>query len=107
MYNDRKMPHLPSRKDKIERRLRQLGQNPNWLARKIDRPKQSVYQWIEGANPRDAEVVWPAVAKALELPDHRVLIDDTLDLPPPRTYPDEVQFVGSDETSDRIRGFLR
>ncbi|HVT12855.1 MAG TPA: S24 family peptidase [Fimbriimonadaceae bacterium] len=95
---------MPSRKEKIERRLRQIGQNPNWLARKIDRPKQSVYQWIEGANPRDGDVVWPAIARALGLPDHRVLIDDTLDLP---SSQDEVRHVAVDEVGDGIRGFLR
>src|SRR4051812_26698060 len=102
MYNDRNMP---SRKEKIERRLKQLGQNPNWLARQIDRPKQSVYQWIEGANPRDPEVVWPAVARALGVADHRVLIDDTLDLPVPGH--DEVRTVPAEDVGERFRAFLR
>lgn len=100
----RKMWCMASRKEKIERRLRQIGQNPNWLAKKIDRPKQSVYQWIGGANPRDADSVWPAIAQALGLPDHRVLLDDTLDLP---SGHDEVRGAASEEMSDRIRGFLR
>jgi phage repressor protein C with HTH and peptisase S24 domain len=99
------MPHIPSRKEKIEKRLKQIGQNPNWLARKIDRPKQSVYQWIEGANPRDPETIWPAIARALDLPDYRVLIDDTLHLPTP--HHDEVRIASTDEVNERIRGFLR
>src|SRR5579862_7090398 len=101
MYNERRM----SRKDKIEARLRQLGQNPNWLARSINRSKQSVYQWIEGANPRDPEVVWPAIARALHLPDHRVLIDDALTLP--TIQPDEVRDASREELGDRLVGFLR
>lgn len=105
MYNERNMPEMPFRKEKIERRLEQLGQNPNWLARKINRPKQSVYQWIAGANPRDGDAIWPAIAKALGLPDYRVLIDDTLDLP--TAQPDEVRTPEPADISDRIRGFLR
>jgi len=106
MYNE-DMPGQPRRKEKIGTRLGQLGQNPNWLARKIGRPKQSVYQWIDGANPRDGDVVWPAIAKALELPDYRVLIDDTLDLPSAPAVPDEVRALGAEETPERIRAFLR
>src|SRR5438270_2136529 len=102
MYNDRKMANRLSRKEKIQQRLRQLGQNPNWLARQIDKPKQSVYQWIEGANPRDPETVWPAIAKALGLRDHRVLLDDTLELD--ATQPDEVRVAINEELTDRIRG---
>src|SRR5579862_5905049 len=104
MYNERKMPESHSRKEKIQRRLKQLGQNPNWLARKIDKPKQSVYQWVEGGNPRD-ESVWPAVAKALGIRDYRVLIDDALDLPD--ALPDEVAIATADEVPDHLRGFLR
>jgi hypothetical protein len=102
------MSNMPSsRKSKIESRLRQLNQNPNWLARKIDRPKQSVYQWIEGANPRDPETVWPAIASALGLPDYRVLIDDALDLPDARAIQDEVLTVPLLELSEGFRAFLR
>lgn len=104
MYNDGKMP---SRKEKIERRLKQLGQNPAWLAKKIKRPKQSVYQWIEGSNPRDAEKVWADMAKALALPDPMVLIDDTLDLPSVHGAQDEVVVLQHEEVPDRLRGFLR
>jgi hypothetical protein len=95
---------MPTRKEKIQRRLKQLGQNPNWLARKIEKPKQSVYQWIEGGNPRD-ESIWPAVAKVLGIKDYRVLIDDALDLPD--ASPDEVAIASADEVPDHLRGFLR
>jgi hypothetical protein len=102
------MSNMPSsRKSKIEFRLKQLNQNPNWLARKINRPKQSVYQWIEGANPRDAESVWRAIADALGIPDYRVLIDDSLDLPEPGSNQDEVRTVAITDLSDRFRAFLR
>lgn len=105
MYNERNMGPTTSRKEKILRRLSQIGQNPNWLARKIGRPKQSVYQWIDGSNPRDGDLVWPSIAAALDIPDYRVLIDDTLDLPGSRT--DEVRTPNAEELGDRIRGFLR
>jgi hypothetical protein len=102
MYNEDKMS-MVSRKEKIERRLKQLGQNPNWLARKIGRPKQSVYQWIDGANPRDGEGIWKAIADALGVDDYRCLIDEALDLP----GPDEVRTVDTEQIQDRIKGFLR
>jgi len=98
---------MPSRKEKIDRRLQQLGQNPNWLARQIGKPKQSVYQWIGGANPRDPEAIWQAVARVLSLPDYRVLLDDTLDLPTGQAATDEVRSARAEELSDRFRAFLR
>jgi hypothetical protein len=101
LYNEWQMP---SRKEKIERRLKQLGQNPNWLARQIGKPKQSVYQWIDGAKPRDPDATWRAVANALGIADHRVLMDDTLDLP---AQPDEVRTVRSEDLPDRVKAFLR
>jgi phage repressor protein C with HTH and peptisase S24 domain len=75
-----------TRRLKIETRLEQLSKTTAWLARKLERNKQSVYQWIEGAEPRD-ETVWPHVAKLLGIP-LEVLLDDSLELP---TAPDEVE----------------
>lgn len=95
-----------SRKEKIEQRLEQLGRNPNWLAKKIGRPKQSVYQWIEGSNPREPEVVWPLIAKALDLSDYRVLLDDRLELPVVPSG-EEVVALAAADVPDGFRGMVR
>lgn len=91
------------RKEKIETRLAQLGRSPAWLARQLGRQKQSVYQWIEGANPRD-ESVWPAVSRILGIP-LEILLDDRRELPSKALHADEV--VESPPASPGMTSFVR
>lgn len=73
------------RGEKIEKLLTRMGQTAPWLARKLSEelgrnvPKQSVYQYIEGASPRDGSIL-PAIAKILGV-RVELLEDDRLDLP--------------------------
>ncbi len=90
-----------TRREKIEIRLRQIGKNPSWLARKLEKSKQSVYQWIEGAEPRD-ESVWPQVADLIGIP-LAILLDDRKDLEPPRR--DEVEMVRT--VASPVKSFAR
>jgi len=52
----------------------------SWLAKKLAVNKQSMYQWIDGTNPRD-EAIWTRIAAVLDVPES-ILIDDTKPLPP-------------------------
>src|SRR4051812_37788254 len=67
-----------TRRQKVERRLEQLGKTPAWLARELKKNKQSVYQWLEGRAPRD-ESVWPKISRLLDIPIE-ILLDDKRDL---------------------------
>src|SRR2546423_11230050 len=70
-----------TRREKVERRLEQLGKSTAWLARELKKNKQSVYQWLEGRAPRD-ESVWPKISRLLDIPIE-ILMDDKRDLPSP------------------------
>lgn len=94
---------MPSRRDKVERRLGQIGQTPAWLARQIGKPKQSMYQWLEGSNPREP-VVWHDMATALGLPVE-IITDDALDLPDPAA--DRIQFQRPESAGPQIESFVR
>lgn len=88
------------------RRLEELGRNPNWLAKKIGKPKQSVYQWIDGANPRDPDEIWPKIALALDLSDYKVLLDDSRDLPS-HSPAEEVVTLNASDLPEGFRGMVR
>jgi len=94
-----------TRRLKIETRLRQISKTPAWLARKLGKNKQSVYQWLEGAEPRD-ESVWPSVAQLLSIPVE-VLLDDSRDLITEPPGPDEVETARSSNLPNAVKSFAR
>lgn len=91
------------RRNKILTRLEQISRTPAWLARKLDRNKQSVYHWIAGAEPRD-ENVWPEVARLLGIP-LQALLDDAVPLP--SLALDEVQTLGAAVVPGPVQSLMR
>jgi phage repressor protein C with HTH and peptisase S24 domain len=97
---------MPSLKGaKIEELLRRKGKTAAWLARQLGVKKQSVYQWIEGSEPRD-DSMWARVEKVLGA-DPGFIEDDQRKLTPNNPESDRALMAADETLTKPEKSFLR